>query len=92
MAKRHGRPAYYRAVVCQIDSGPYGHYAVTHHSGLGSISFSLRPGVWKESQAPERGDYVILSDVKRNRGGWRALTARFEKPGDGIDCLHSKEQ
>jgi hypothetical protein len=73
----------YRAIVEKIYShGPHGPYAVTSCDKLGSVTFSLDAVVWQESDRPEPGTYVILSQVRKKRAGWRAQKARFLEPAD----------
>lgn len=73
----------YRAVVEKIITrGPYGPYAVARSDELGSITFSLDRAVWQEADIPEPGVYVTLSQIRRNRGGWRAKHGRYVMPSD----------
>jgi hypothetical protein len=70
-------------VVEKIVYGRHGPYAVAS-SDIGPITFSLakEERVWQE-EWPEPGDVVVL-DVKMRRAGWRALEARFFRPGDEL--------
>lgn len=71
-----------QAVVNKIiSSGRHGPYAVAS-SEIGTITFSLRPPVWTEEGWPENGTFVILSDVRKKRAGWRAMSGRFVRPSD----------
>ena len=73
----------YQAVIGQVVSnGRHGPYVVSHHETLGVITFALSPDVWKESDRPTGGTYVVLSDLQRKRSGWRAKSARFLRPTD----------
>jgi len=64
-----------------IQNGRHGPYAVATSDGIeGSITFSLKPGVWQEKVVPEPGISVILSDLQKKRAGWRALCGRFQTP------------
>lgn len=73
----------YKAVVQKvISSGPHGPYAVAKSDEFGSVTFSLKPPVWREKFWPERGTVVVLSDVRRKRAGWRAELGRFMRPSD----------
>ena len=77
----------YKAVVEKILDGKHEPYAVASCNELGSITFSLNPKVWEEKDMPELGMYVMLSDVRKKRAGWRAYSARFMRP-----CDEQKEQ
>ena len=73
----------YQAVVEKlISGGKHGPYAVARSEQLGSITFSLDPKVWQENDLPEPGTYVMLTQVRRKRAGWRALYGRFVEPSD----------
>jgi len=73
----------YRAVVQKvITSGPHGPYAVAKSDEFGSVTFSLVSPVWQEKSWPERGNVVVLSDVRKKRAGWRAELGRFMRPSD----------
>jgi hypothetical protein len=65
-----------------VVDGRYGSYAVIRVEKLGAITFSLKPPVWNESDHPEQGMFVVLSEVRRKRAGWRAMKGRFMKPSD----------
>ena len=81
---------WYRAVVEKIiPNGQHGPYAVARSDELGSITFSLDNSVWQEQGLPESGTYVVLSQMRKVRAGWRANSGRFMKPSDE---QHSKEQ
>ncbi len=60
----------------------HGPYAVIRVKGLGSVTFSLEPPVWLEPDYPEQGTYVVLSQIRKKRAGWRAMKGRFMKPSD----------
>jgi hypothetical protein len=75
----------YRAIVEKIiPKGKHGPYAVARCDGLGTgtVTFSLTPKVWPEKESPEPGMYVVLSEVRKKRAGWRAQNVRFLKPSD----------
>jgi hypothetical protein len=51
----------------------------------GSITFSVKPDVWKEERPPEVNRFVFLTELVEKggkKGGWRALSARFWQPSD----------
>ena len=81
-----------------VAPGRHGPYAVMRVEGIGTVTFSLRPPVWNEKSYPERGMYVVLSQVRKMRAGWRAMSGRFMTPSDqqtGTEtetATHSKEQ
>lgn len=69
----------------------HGPYAVaTSDEVRGSITFSLRQSVWQERVLPCKGVYVVLFDLRKCKGGWRAMCGRFFQPADE-KCL-SKTQ
>jgi hypothetical protein len=75
-------PLEYVAIVQDVViDGKKGSYVVTTCDGLeGSVTFSLTTEVWQENKQPEKGNLVILSDVRRTSNGWRAYHARFYRP------------
>jgi len=82
MIKNKGGPI--EAVIQKVvNDGNHGPYAVATCEGLkGSITFSLEKPVWNEKDRPNRGDIVILDDIRKKRAGWRAQKARFLRPSD----------
>jgi hypothetical protein len=70
------------AVEKVVPAGRYGPYAVVRDSELGAITLSLSPPVWNENANPEPGTYVVLSQIRKRRAGWRAMSGRFMKPSD----------
>ena len=73
----------YQAIVEKIiRNGRHGPYAVAHSKELDSITFSLDRLVWQEDDWPEPGMYVMLTQVRRKRAGWRANRGRFVIPSD----------
>jgi len=87
----------YQALVEKIfNTGPHGPYAVARNDVLHSVTFSLTPDVWQEKDYPDAGLYVILSQIRRTRAGWRAKSARYLTPSDeqqaAITPPTSKEQ
>lgn len=73
----------YQAVVVKIIRvGKHGPYAVAYTEEIGSITFSLDGNVWQEKDWPEPGMYVMLSQVRKKRAGWRAYHGRFIEPSD----------
>ena len=74
-----------RAIVQKvITNGRHGPYAFAVSEGINAlkITFSLAEDVWKESEMPEEGMFVVLSQLRKKRGGWRAHRARFLTPAD----------
>ena len=73
-----------RARVGKTDpAGKHGPYAIAVSDQMeGTISFSLDPPVWNESIMPTEKMEVILSDIIKAAGGWRAMSARFVRPTD----------
>lgn len=74
----------YKAIVEKIVSrGRHGPYAVaTCEAFDGSVTFGLTSPVWNEKEYPEPGTYVILTDIRKKRAGWRANSGRFFQPAD----------
>lgn len=62
-------------------NGKHGPYAVGRDKQLGVITFSLEPPVWQESEYPERGTIVEVSNIQKKKAGWRAKSVRFVRPG-----------
>ena len=68
----------YQAIVGKIiPKGRHGPYAVAHCQEFGAVTFSLDLPVWQEEGWPESGMYVVLSQVRKKRAGWRAKSVRF---------------
>ena len=64
-------------------AGRHGAYAVALSEGFeGSITFALDETVWHEHGVPQVGTSVVLSKLRKKRGGWRALSGRFAEPSD----------
>ena len=62
-----------------------GFYAVTFPvdedlRNMGSITVSLVPGVWNETEAPEAGVALRLRNLRMTKKGWRAMKASFVRP------------
>lgn len=82
----------YEAFVEKTVKGLFGPYAVARSKELKSaITFSLDPPVWHEKKWPEAGDCVVLSEITKRRGGWRAKQGRFFKPSDEANQQRAKE-
>lgn len=75
-------PTYVLIVQMVVKQGKHGPYAVAKSTELGSVTFSLDSPVWTENRYPERGVYVVLSDLQKKRAGWRAQQGRFLRPTD----------
>ena len=72
-----------QAIVQSVQNGRHGRYAIaTSEEVAGSITFSLDPEVWQEQDEPERGMSVVLSDLRKKRAGWRAMSGRYFRPDD----------
>lgn len=66
-----------------IREGKHGPFAVATSTQLeGSVTFSLEPTVWEESDWPEEGMMVFLGKLRQKRAGWRAKQGRFWKLSD----------
>lgn len=66
-----------RAVVQRIYlDGKHGPYAVATTEELVSITFSLDDSVWEGEDAPELGEVVLLSKLRKKRAGWKAMHGR----------------
>jgi hypothetical protein len=73
----------YQAIVEKVIlGGKHGAYAVARCAALGLVTFSLDKPVWQEKKHPEPGTYVMLSELRKKRAGWRAEHGRFVKPSD----------
>ena len=74
----------YRATVQKVlPGGKHGPYAVALAEEDGrNITFSLDQPVWQESNLPEPGTIVMLSQLQKKRAGWRASSARLFQPAD----------
>ena len=73
---------YVAIVQTIVKNGKHGPYAVVQLDELGFVTFSLKEEVWTEKKFPELGSYVVLSDITKKRGGWRADHGRFLQPSD----------
>lgn len=72
-----------QAVVEKIIlGGKHGPYAVASSKEIGSVTFSLDRSVWQEEDRPEPGTWVMLSQLRKKRAGWRAQHGRFVVPSD----------
>lgn len=75
--------SYIAIVEKVVPKGRHGPYAVARCDQIGAtVTFSLDISVWEEDDAPEEGTYVMLSDVRKKRAGWRAMKGRFVRPSD----------
>lgn len=52
----------------------------------GDVSFSLAPrrNVWQSEAFPELGAQVVLFNIQRINGKWRAIKARLYGPDDEV--------
>jgi len=73
-----------KAVVQKvIKEGKHGPFVVAQAKEIaGSVTFSLEPTVWQESEWPQVGEVVFLEKLRQKRAGWRAKKARFFRPCD----------
>ena len=74
----------YHATVTGIIPGN-SPYAVAESQDVSdTVTFSLGTtrNVWSEDSPPTVGSEVILTDVRKVRGKWRAFSARFYRPSD----------
>ena len=73
-----------KAVVRKVfPDGRYGSYALATSTEVkGTITFSLDKSVWQEDELPETGMFVLLSNLRQKKVGWRALSGRFFQPSD----------
>ncbi len=65
-----------------IRDGKHGPYAVISSEVLGPVTMALDQSVWRESEWPDPGTYVIFSQVIKKRAGWRTKQGRFLQPSD----------
>ena len=77
-----GEAEYIGPVEKVVASGRHGSYAIIRDKVLGCITFSLSAPVWNEPEQPEEGTFVVLSQVRKRRAGWRAMRGRFMIPSD----------
>jgi len=71
--------------VVVTTKGGNNRYARATVANIGVVTFSLQPPVWQEDMpSPERGTYVVMSNIYRKKGGWRAERCRLLRPGDAI--------
>jgi hypothetical protein len=82
-----------KAIVQKVFSeGKHGPYLVAIAENIeGSITLSLEPTAWQESDWPEEGEIIHLSDLRSKRAGWRAKKGRYWRPSDE-QTVNSKEQ
>jgi hypothetical protein len=73
-------------------SGKHGPYVLVRSDELGSITFSLDKSVWQEKDLPDEGIYVMLSDLRKKRAGWRAEHGRFLRPSDQLSVSSTQQQ
>jgi hypothetical protein len=73
---------YLATVIKVVKVGTHGPYAIAISNELGSITFSLEKPVWRESSWPDGGTSVMLSQIRRKRAGWRAMSGRSFGPSD----------
>jgi len=78
------KPNTYSAKVIKVVPGKHGDYAVAVSEEVeGPITFSLEEPTWnEEGPSPTPGTFVILEDIRKKSGGWRAEKARLLRPED----------
>ena len=47
-----------------------------------SVTFGLNEEVWQENKQPAADDEVMLTELVRGKGGWRAMRARLLRVSD----------
>jgi len=76
-----------------IPQGRHGPFAIaTSEKVEGSITFSLKENVWQEQEWPEQGMVVALSNLRKKRAGWRAMSGRFLRPSDEQPAISKSER
>ncbi len=71
--------------VAKVLPGTNHRYGVVHLSDIEKpVTFSIDSPVWEEDTAPVVGAQVVLSDIRKMDGGWRAFKARFYRPEDTL--------
>lgn len=85
-------PTYEAVVEKIVPTGKHGPYCVSRCEKLNDtvVTFSLDPPVWTEEEWPEEGTYVVLTEVRKKRAGWRASKARFMRPEDKISTANQQ--
>jgi len=68
------------AVVEQVLEGRYGPFAIAVSDQLyGQITFSLRPGIWKEAEYPKKDSAVSVTIIGRSMNHWLVGMACLER-------------
>lgn len=76
-----------------IPQGRHGSFAIAASDKVeGSITFSLKEDVWQEQEWPEQGTIVVLSNLRKKRAGWRAMSGRFLRPSDEQPAFSKPER
>lgn len=73
----------YQARVSKIVH--HGNYAVVYSLEIpNAITFSIKISdkIWLDENLPIVGSQVILGDLRKMDGGWRAFAARYYRPED----------
>lgn len=77
---------YYECIVNKVTDGPHGPYAVATCKEVDwPITFSCEKSVWDEPHQPRPGEIVLLYDVHKTTGGWRAGEAKAKRPEKKIE-------
>lgn len=72
-----------KAVVQKVvRDGKHPYVVAIPEQGGESITITLEKRVWRESEDPNPGEIVLLSKIRKNRRGWRAMRGRFLQPSD----------
>jgi hypothetical protein len=61
---------------------PFAFATVVGYSGDVSFSLGPRRKVWQSEAFPRLGAQVVLFNIQRVNGKWRAFEARLYQPGD----------
>jgi hypothetical protein len=73
-----------QTVIREGKHGPYAVAVVRKGDGVAYVTFSLTRKTWKGRTLPERGNFVVLSEINRKMKGWRAGRARFVNMEDDV--------
>ena len=64
------------AVVIKVVSGKKGRPYVVTYIGTDPVPVTFEMSAWLDERAPENGQVVVLTGVRKFREGWRAVSAR----------------
>ena len=85
---------YFGIVQNIVREGRHGPYFVVSCSELSGelATCALTPPIWQETDWPEEGMYVVLSEPRKKRGGWRFQHGRHVTPSDEQNLARRSEQ